>query len=191
MDKSDLRAGIYDTTMSERDSKVHLRDLTTYVQVSPGAGASMAEAASVCFEDQGHHSGVSMRVQGSYTSIFVVEWDGTTDEMRSTWADEQVTTEQGAYGCAILVVERLAGLRVVERSRKRTGFDWWLGHADDKLFQKKARLEISGIRRGKDKINARVNQKKQQTTRSDATKLEALVVVVEFGEPVSHVEKRA
>ena len=150
----------------------------------------MAEAASVCFEDQGHESGVSMKVRGSYDSAFPVEWDETTDAMRRTWADPEFTTEQGAYGSAILVVEQLAGLRVVERSRKRTGFDWWLGEREDDLFQQKARLEVSGIRRGKDKINARVNQKKKQTKQSDSTKLDALVVVVEFSEPVSHVERR-
>ena len=174
----------------DRDSTLHLRNLAE-CGISAGLGAAMAEAASVCFEDRGHASGVSMKVQGSYDSALPVEWDQTTDTMRRSWADERVATEQGACGCAILLANRLAGLQVVQQARKGTGFDWWLGESNADLFQNKARLEVSGIRQGMDRINTRVNRKKQQTTRSDSTKLDALVVVVEFGEPVSHVERRS
>ena len=109
--------------------------------------------------------------------------------------DEEFATEQGAYGCAILVVEELAGLRVTARSRKGTGFDWWLGSDknddDEKLFQQKTRLEVSGIRKGPHRVKTRVKDKKEQTKQSDHMSLEALVVVVEFSLPLTQVEKRS
>jgi hypothetical protein len=48
---------------------------------------------------------------------------------------------------AILLMRALTGYTVIERSRKGTGFDWWLG-TEDNLFQGKVRLEVSGILRG-------------------------------------------
>jgi hypothetical protein len=52
---------------------------------------------------------------------------------------------------------------VVERSRRGTGFDYWLGKKGDNNqlpFQNAVRLEVSGIRKGDDgKIKARAKQK--------------------------------
>jgi hypothetical protein len=84
------------------------------------------------------------------------------------------------------------GLEVLQRSKKGTGFDFWLGPATSKeaMFQGKIRLEVSGMRFGDDsEINSRVRQKLKQTDRSDGT-FPAVVVVVEFGRPVAkNVEK--
>ena len=72
----------------------------------------------------------------------------------------------------------------MRRSRKGTGFDYWLGLKGDRLFQHSARLEVSGIRQGSDEaVQKRVNQKVAQTKRSDNLKLAAFIVVVEFGIP--------
>jgi hypothetical protein len=110
--------------------------------------------------------------------------------MRHYWADPGETTEQGAYGIALLLVRALTGLTVVERSRKGTGFDWWLG-PDDRLFQAKARLEVSGIREGDLRtIRSRVRVKVKQTERSDVSGFPAFVVVVEFGTPRARVVRR-
>lgn len=58
-------------------------------------------------------------------------------------------------------------------------------------FQNKARLEVSGIRNGDQKIiKARVREKLTQTEVSDKTRLPAYVVVVEFGRPVAEVRQR-
>ena len=157
-------------------------------------GAVLAQAAAVCLEDQLHTSGVSMRVTGAQTLSVPVEWDPTTEQQRRNWRDRQDATEFGACGCAILVARRLTGLQVTQQSYKTTGFDWWIGDDSDDagLFQDKARLEVSGIRKGVESdVKKRVKQKMQQTTQSDATTtLPAWAVVVEFSEPQTRAVKR-
>lgn len=131
-------------------------------------------------------------MDGDFKRTFSVVWDSTTEQMRRCWADPDVTTEHGAYGIAVLLLPALTDLTIVQRSRKGTGFDFWLGPmpVDELLFQEKARLEVSGIRKGSEsEIKARLRQKKEQTKRSDGL-LPAYIVVVEFGEPKSRVVKR-
>ena len=63
----------------------------------------------------------------------------------------QEATEWGACGVAILVVNQVTGKVVIERSKKGTGFDYWLGDNDDGdslPFANSARLEVSGILTG-------------------------------------------
>ncbi len=72
---------------------------------------------------------------------------------------------------------------------KGFGFDFWIGSANDAstLFQRKARLEVSGIRKGtKSTIQSRVNMKLKQIAPSDAV-APGYVAVVEFGTPRSRV----
>ncbi|HXG11135.1 MAG TPA: hypothetical protein VNK04_15350 [Gemmataceae bacterium] len=128
---------------------------------------------------------------GAFRAEFCIEWSlDVTEAMRRYWADPEETTEQGAYGVAILLVRALTGLTVVERARKGMGFDWWLG-SDDRLFQGKARLEVSGIRAGSlRRINSRVKAKIRQTEQSDTSGLPAYIVVVEFGTPRARVVRR-
>jgi len=76
-------------------------------------------------------------------------------------------------------------------SRKSGGFDYWLGERGDPLFQKKARLEVSGILSGKrSDIRARIKQKREQTTASDHLSLPAYIIVVEFSTPTAQVETK-
>ena len=77
-------------------------------------------------------------------------WPATTDQARNCYNDRQFAAELGAYGIAVLLVERLTDLTVVERSRKGTGFDYWLGPKGraQPLFQDKQKLEVSGILAG-------------------------------------------
>jgi hypothetical protein len=85
---------------------------------------------------------------------------------------------------AILVAMRATGLTVVQRSRKGSGYDYGLGAAHDLTIH--ARLEVSGLLRGSPtQVQARVNQKLRQTTRSDHNQgeLPAYAVIVEFSNP--------
>jgi hypothetical protein len=152
-------------------------------------GAAVAEAAAVCFDSRGHSCGVTMAVQGSYSRSYQVHWSSVTDQMHRCWADPNVATEHGAYGVAFLLIRELTDFTVIERSCTGTGFDYWLGKDND-IFQKKARLEVSGILSGDhQEVKRRVEVKKRQTKRSDG-KLPAYVVVVEFGAPTAMVVKR-
>ena len=160
--------------------------------ISPTFGAALAEAASVCFAEEDHTTGVGLHVDGDFNHSFTVSWTLPLDpgQVRRTWADQEVTTEHGAYGVAALLVTELTEYTVTDRSRKGTGFDYWLGPkgSTQGLFQDKARLEVSGIRRGDERaIRARVAKKAKQTQQSAETKLRAVVAVVEFGTPRSRM----
>ena len=159
--------------------------------VTPHYGAGLAEAGSVCLEDQGHSHGVKLSVGGTFSASFEVYWSVVNDQMRRCWNDLEFTTEQGAYGIAFLVIRAMTDFTIIERSRKGTGFDYWLGYEDDDLpFSNKARLEVSGIRNGDTQIiNQRVRRKLEQTNVSDGS-LEAYVVVVEFSAPLSQVKRK-
>jgi hypothetical protein len=159
--------------------------------ITPAFGQTLVEAASVCLEEQGHASPTEIQITGHFASPGKLEWNIPSDQSRRCWNDDGYATEQGAYGIAALLVEH-CGLEVVSRSKKKTGFDFWLGspHQENSLFQDVARLEVSGIRNGDSStIDTRVRQKLKQTTPSDG-KLPAIVVVVEFGNPtVKIIEK--
>ena len=97
-------------------------------------------------------------------------------------------------GIAALLLPHLTKLTVIERAVKGKGFgfDFWLGSIDDPdfLFQRKARLEVSGIRKGSDSIfQSRVKMKLEQIQPSD-TLSPGYVCVVEFGTPRTRIVKK-
>lgn len=153
-------------------------------------GKVMAECASVCLEERGHQPCVLLGVSGDFDISCPLLWSPTTHQMRSCHNDEQVATENGAYGIAILLLLKQTGFKVLEKSAKGGGFDYWLGKGSSLPFQGKARLEVSGIRAGDDKeLARRVGIKIEQTKKSDG-KFPAFVVVVEFGSPKARVVQR-
>jgi hypothetical protein len=160
--------------------------------ITPSYGGVLAECAAVALESQAHQHDVKLSVAGAYRAGLNVSWQPTTLQMRQCHADEQVATEHGAYGVAVLVLRELTGLSVVSRSRKGTGFDFWVGEPNGSglPFQDSGRMEVSGIRRGnKTTVRSRLRQKMLQTRRSEKTSLTAWAFVVEFGKPVCQVAK--
>lgn len=182
--------------MEQPEPEKHI-DLGDLRRGEPGASplfcSCLSEAAAVALEVNRHPcNGTQMHLIGYRSSSFAVRWTPVSEQARRTWRDEQVATEFGAYGIAFLVIKRLTGMRVVERARKGTGFDWWLGaESCGDLFQGKARLEVSGILTGTEAaIETRVQQKLRQTEASDGSGLPAWAVVVEFGAPQTCAMKR-
>jgi hypothetical protein len=159
--------------------------------LTPASGAVMAESAAVCLEDRFHRSGVVLRFLGIHSGERELVWPSVDEQQRRTYRDMHEATERGAYGLAILTMKEVTGLVVLERSRKGPGFDYWLGEVDDdKLFSNKVRLEVSGILNGSSAdIAARARQKLNQIRPSDHL-APGFVVIVEFSQPISHVEAR-
>ncbi|BAY84433.1 hypothetical protein NIES267_39290 [Calothrix parasitica NIES-267] len=160
--------------------------------ITPSFGAALAEACAVCLEEQKHSQGVEITVNGDFDAKFELSWQPVTEQMLRCWNDEEFTTEQAAYGIAFLIVRELTDLTVIERSRKGTGFDYWLGTTTDvdegQPFKNKVRLEVSGIRKGdSSRVKARIKQKKEQTEVSDG-EFPAYIIIVEFSTPLSYVE---
>ncbi len=161
--------------------------------ITPAYGASLSQAALVCLDDQNHSSGVDLRIDGDYNRSLPVIWSQQMDDqIRRTWAEHEDTTEQGAYGIAALLIIKLTDLIVLERSRRGTGFDYWLGPADssDLLFQNKSRLEVTGIRSGGEaELKSRMNKKINQVKKFDYS-IPAYIIVVEFSRPQSRIKKQ-
>jgi hypothetical protein len=159
--------------------------------ITPAFGRYLSEATAVCLESQGHKQGKMLSVQGIEETNYSLTWPAVTEQILRCLNDPEVATGHGAVGIAVLLTKKLLGYSVIQRSRKGTGFDYWLGEDSAIPFQNKARLEISGIRKGDDaSIRARVKQKQRQTDPSDETGLPAHVVVVEFSRPAAQMEEK-
>lgn len=177
----------YDPTQAD---ELDLRDLRGGIGsgISPAVGSAYAEAAGIALERNDHASGTSMLVQGDASHELAVHWEieGDSENARRAWGDPDVTAEWGAYGVACLLVEGATECTIAERSRKGTGFDFWLRHksAQGMLFQDAAKLEVSGISRGNERaVKKRVRAKEEQVQRYDTSR-PAMVAVVEFGRPL-------
>jgi len=158
--------------------------------ITPEFGKALAQAGGVCLESQEHSQGKHLEVKGDYINRYQLVWSEITEQAIRCWNDPEVATEHGAVGIAVLLAKKEIGFSVIERSRKGTGFDYWLGEDSSYPFQNKARLEISGIRAGNDSsIRSRVNQKIKQTDKSDGV-LPAYVIVVEFSQPLAEMRKK-
>jgi hypothetical protein len=149
----------------------------------------VAEAGSVVLEHNGHRSGASMVVHTPRKKSFTVTWGKLHADARAAHNDLPEAAHYGAYGIAFLLTAELTEFKVIERSYKSTGFDYWLGVGDAYPFQQAARLEVSGIVDDPSRVNARVNKKAKQTDRT-AGSLPAYVAVIEFGQPRSVFKKR-
>lgn len=158
--------------------------------LSPARATSMHEAAAVCLVSNAHSPGTKFSILGFLTKTETLDWALPNSQVRSAWADLQEATEHGAYGIAALLVEELTSLTIVERARKKTGFDYWLGPkgANTPLFQYKRRLEVSGILMGNQSLVTQRLRTKIAQVNGVPSPLQALVVIVEFGAPLGHIE---
>ena len=158
--------------------------------ITPAFGGCLCEAASICLEDRAHQSGVLMKVTGALSSHSLqLTWSPITQQGRNCYADLQFATELGAYGIAVLLIECFTELTVFERSRKGTGFDYWLAPKgfSQPLFQDKIRLEVSGILKGEEAdMKRRMRQKLMQLERGGVA-LPGYGFVVHFAPPESRV----
>ncbi|NET35787.1 MAG: hypothetical protein F6K19_27800 [Cyanothece sp. SIO1E1] len=161
--------------------------------ITPAFGAALAEACAICLTDQDHQLGTELQVKGDFTEVFVLLWPKVTDQMRRCWNDEEYTTEQAAYGIALMLTQQLTEFTVVERSRRGTGFDYWLGsppESAERPFQKSIRLEVSGIRQGNQRqIRSRVKLKMEQVKPTDEL-APAYIAVIEFSQPIAWIVER-
>ncbi len=154
-------------------------------------GGSLAEAAAVCLEEQGHGAVVALTVEGHFEETFTLERSPVDEQMRSSHCHEETATENGACGVALAAVCELTGLTVLRQASRWTGVDYWLGPKEGGFFFASTRLEVSGIRRGGETtIRARLRQKIEQTKKWERHSSPALIAVVEFSRPVMRITKR-
>ena len=93
--------------------------------------------------------------------------------------DGEFVAIMGPSGCGKSTLLNILGLL-----DNPTSGQYWLGDKDSVLFQKKARLEVSGILQGDDTaMMNRFNAKVIQTEQSDDTALPAYISIIEFSRP--------
>ena len=168
-------------------------DIKEIYQGLPGlskvSGSHLYESCVVCLSRHNHDAhGTEFSVYGDKKINLTLVWDNIFDEqLDRTWADQFYATEHGAVCLAILIALKMTDYTIIEKSARKNGFDYWLGEKDDILFQKKARLEVSGIFKGTEKdVNKRYKIKVIQTNQSDSLKIPAYIGIVEFSNPIAN-----
>lgn len=156
--------------------------------LSVGAGGNAAEAATVCFFENGHMARTELTITGSESALVEVNWTDPTPAICRSHNDHQDATKDGAVAIAALCAPILFGKKVGQQSKKGTGFDYYLESNDGFLFQNAVALEISGILCNRDDIEPRVRQKIRQVQKGGAM-LDTRVLVVEFSTPCARTAK--
>jgi len=165
-------------------------DINEITQGLPGlskvSGQHLYESCVVCLSRHTHSNlGTPINVFCDNEINYILICNNIfDDQLDRTWADQFYATEHGAVCIAILLALKLTDFTIIEKSARKNGFDYWLGQKGDTLFQKKARLEMSGIFKGTvNDVNARYKVKIKQTNQSDSVNLPAYVGIVEFSNP--------
>jgi hypothetical protein len=150
-----------------------------------------AAAAALKLKQHSHNQPANLSVDGSFNETISVVWSDPDPRNTTTFANN--ATELAGECIGIALCEKLTDFNVVERSYIGTGFDFWLGRKRDRLFQRKARLEISATDAGGlREIDARVKAKQRQTQQGSGSGIGvALIVVSDFSMPASRVVKHA
>ncbi|MCC8469010.1 hypothetical protein [Xanthomonas phaseoli] len=157
-------------------------------------GRAICQAAAHCMTERSHASGVELCSEGMGSPNFSVNWAPFKDaaKVEATWSDLQVAVEHGAYAIALATIDVEYGLKVVQRSAKGTGFDFWVRDPAKPgiLMQGAERVEVSGILSGtKSDVSGRLGEKLKQMNQSSSMGLPGHAVVVEFGRPLVKAAK--
>ncbi|MDR1201838.1 MAG: hypothetical protein LBL58_09460 [Tannerellaceae bacterium] len=150
-------------------------------------------ACMVCLHRNNHSDGVLLDLKGDIVATIILQWeDYFNDQIDRAWKDQEYTTEHAAICISAMLVKECTDYTIIERSRKHTGFDYWLGKENDIPFQKSARLEISGIFQETEQNNVekRFQIKKKQTEQSDKLQLPAYISIIEFSQPRAFFAKK-
>jgi hypothetical protein len=147
----------------------------------------------ICFDTQGHASGVNLYFcQETKNKRCVFVWEGEVDDnLKRQYADFQDATEFAATAIAVLLIREFTDKYTFERSMKGTNVDYFLtekGREDDLVFNKTARLEVSGIlaETKANSVKGRI-KKKINRLRAEAD-LPNYIIVVEFSRPWAKME---
>ena len=157
--------------------------------IIPEAAGFYKHNCMICFDNQGHSTGVGLSVEREQGNTQLpVRWVGTVDsQMRKAYADLKKATEFAGCAIGLLLVRELTELTAVEQASIGTTVDYWLApqSTDDTLiFNHVARLETSGILEelGRNTVDRRAREK---LDRLETPGLPAIITVVEFGSPKS------
>jgi sarcosine oxidase delta subunit len=166
---------------------INLLDIRSgFTGLDPVSAEYCYVACMVCLHRNKHSNQVQLDLQGDINTQITLQWEDFFDEqIDRTWQDYEYATEHGAICISVMLVKEFTDYTIIERSRKGTGFDYWLGYESIIPFQNAARLEISGIFKETEQNNLekRFQEKKKQTNQSDNSRLPAYISIIEFSKP--------
>ncbi|MBK9013589.1 MAG: hypothetical protein IPM82_05615 [Saprospiraceae bacterium] len=148
-----------------------------------------AESCVIALENQGHRTGVSLKVEGDMGASFELNWQPVAK--LGGWQEPRDVAENDAIAISFLLVADLTDYQVVEQAVIGTGFDYWLGHGEgsaqfDPDNYLNATLEVSGINKGsRGKMSQRIKQRLRRVGLSNSMNIPSFIIVTEFGEPIS------
>lgn len=154
--------------------------------ISPAVGTQLYEAFMVCMIRLNHISTTKLSLAGEKEMTLSLHWDNYyNDQIDNSWKDQEYCTDHAAVCLSALLVKECTEYTIIQRSRKGTGIDYWLGKDTESPFMNSARLEVSGIFRESktNTLDGRLKIKKKQSTASEYTKLPAYISIVEFSKP--------
>lgn len=148
------------------------------------------ENCMVCFHHNDHKSGVILAVTYNDSVInFEIFWDGeVTDQMLQAYTDTRRATDMAACAIALVLISELTEFIAVEQSAIGTTIDYYLTTqpvADDLIFNRTARLEVSGILTENEgnTVDGRIREKTNRLVSEGD--LRDFIAVVEFSKPWS------
>lgn len=150
----------------------------------------MYGAAVMCLHENRHQSGVSCALQNLEEALgeMKIVWTKPFSErIRRTFGETGYAVEFAAEGISCLVIRAVTEFKVVERSVRHDGVDFWLA---DKLdvhpFQLAARMESKGITKARyfSDIREAIKNGIAQSKQSDHTHLPVYIIATDFGKPL-------
>jgi hypothetical protein len=139
-------------------------------------------SARVCLDR--HHSSPAVFdiVDDAQESQASVAWEPADDRGRSSMANRDDATRDGAYICAIAATELRRELFAVQRAETLTGADYYVAPMDCSTddMEDWLRLEVSGTDSGnKSRVNQKLKEKIQQA-QNGKSNLPAIAAIVGF-----------
>lgn len=173
------------------DRPVDLHELRDVPGLLPSWAGVLEEAGCVCLDGEGHGGAAELAIVGDDDIQMYLTYSHPDDLTVANHRDTNVATEHGACGVALLLCRLLKGHGLVSQALQEEGVDYWVGEAEEgRPFNKKARLEASGIRRGnRPDVDSRFSEKLKTTAKSGGT-YDVVIAVVEFSQPLARVETK-
>lgn len=157
--------------------------------VSEAVGKFLVEAAVVSLEENGHQSGVLLKVDGLFSETVQLTWQHSINQqIIQSWKDQNETTEYGATAIAMLLILLFKKMVIVGRAKQTDRIDYLLRHqqnlgtAND--HNPEAYLEVSGLWKETkgNTVNIRMRVKEKAVKERNLS-LPVYIVVTSFDKP--------
>ena len=176
---------------------IHLEALAEVPSLPRGSHIALLQKCIVSFFYQGFTSGLISEYSNHSTpknvdeQCFKIVWDEVVDQaLLDAHADLVESVEDSAKAIALLLISRLTKYKVGRQSARGTHIDYYLTDPNSELpFQKNdaACIEITGIEKGVEKVQTRINQKiKRLHNKRD---FPTYIVCVEHSFPLAKIER--